>query len=229
MKLADEANRYIDEKKPWVLFKDDQRLDEVHQVCTQGINLFRTLMVYLKPIIPFTTEKAEAFLKAGELTWADASRPLLDHEIEKFQPLITRLDEKTIDAMVEDSKEDLKAKDDSGNAQSDFGPEITIDDFAKLDLRVARIVTAEHVEGADKLLRLKLDLGGPERTVFAGIKAAYDPSELEGKLVVAVANLKPREMKFGTSEGMVLAAGPGGKDIFVISPDSGAEPGMKVK
>lgn len=229
MDLADEANRYIDEKKPWVLIKDEKRLNDVHQVCSQGINLFRTLMVYLKPIIPFTAGKAEAFLNAGELSWADAAQPLLDHKIKKFQPLITRLDKKTIDAMVEDSKEDLKSKDVSGNAPSEFGPEITIDDFAKLDLRVARIAEASHVDGADKLLRLKLDVGGTERTVFAGIKEAYEPEKLEGKLVVVVANLKPRKMKFGTSEGMVLAAGPGGEDIFVISPDDGAEPGMKVK
>jgi len=228
MKLADEANRYIDEKKPWVAIKDEERLDEVHQVCTQGINLFRTLMVYLKPVIPYTAEKAETFLNAGELSWTDAAKPLLDHRIEKFEPLITRLDEKTIEAMVEDSKEDLKSKDDSGNTESEFGPEITIDDFAKLDLRVARIVEASHVDGADKLLQLKLDVGGTERTVFAGIKEAYEPEKLEGKLVVVVANLKPRKMKFGISEGMVLAAGPGGENIFVVSPDDGAEPGMKV-
>lgn len=229
MKLADEANRYIDDKKPWVAIKDDKRLDEVHGVCTQGINLFRTLMVYLKPVIPYTAEKTETFLGAGELTWTNAAEPLLDHKIENFQPLITRLDEKAINAMVEDSKEDLKSKEVTGNPAGEFGPEITIDDFAKLDLRVARVLEADHVEGADKLLRLKLDLGGAERTVFAGIKEAYDPKDLEGKLVVAVANLKPRKMKFGTSEGMVLAAGPGGADIFVVFPGDGAEPGMKVK
>ncbi|MEJ2479716.1 MAG: methionine--tRNA ligase [Acidihalobacter sp.] len=233
MGLADRANQYIDEHKPWVLIKNPERASEVQGVCTQGLNLFRVIVSYLKPVLPQLAEKAEAFFNAGELAWGDIAEPLLASRVEKFQALMTRIDTGAIEAMIEASKEDLQAS----AAPAAGGPltddpirdEIAYDDFAKVDLRVARIAKAEHVEGAEKLLRLTLDLGGETRNVFAGIKSAYDPTELEGQLTVMVANLAPRKMRFGVSEGMVLAAGPGGKDIFILNPDDGAEPGMRVK
>ncbi|WP_455385503.1 methionine--tRNA ligase [Acidihalobacter prosperus] len=233
MGLADRANQYIDEHKPWVLIKNPERAAEVQGVCTQGLNLFRVIVSYLKPVLPQLAEKAEAFFNAGELAWEDVAEPLLASRVEKFQALMTRIDPSAIEAMIDASKEDLQA----AAAPAASGPltddpirdEIAYGDFAKVDLRVARIAKAEHVEGAEKLLRLTLDLGGETRNVFAGIKSAYDPTELEGRLTVMVANLAPRKMRFGLSEGMVLAAGPGGKDIFILNPDDGAEPGMRVK
>ncbi len=233
MALADKANQYIDEKQPWVVAKEEGREQELQDICSMGINLFRVLMVYLRPILPGTAESAEAFLNVAPLQWQDATTPLLDHEINKFKALMTRVDPKKIQAMVESSKEDMQAKPQKSapaKAKQDaIADTIEFDDFAKVDLRVARITKAQAVEGADKLLQLTLDLGGETRNVFAGIKAAYDPGELEGRLTVMVANLAPRKMRFGVSEGMVLAAGPGGKDIFLLSPDEGAQPGMKVK
>jgi methionyl-tRNA synthetase len=227
MALADEANRYVNDKQPWKRIKEEGTEDEVHGVCTQAINLFRVLTVYLKPVTPALAERAEAFLNIAPLGWNDAAQPLLDHEINKFKPLLTRIEPEKIEAMLEDSKADLKEKE-SGKL-NDLAPEIEIDDFSKVDLRVARIAKAEQVEGADKLLKLTLDLGGETRNVFAGIKSAYKPEDLEGKLTVMVANLKPRKMRFGVSEGMVLAAGPGGRDLFNLEPDEGARPGMRVK
>ncbi len=233
MALADRANQYIDEKQPWVVAKEEGREQELQDICSMGINLFRVLMVYLRPILPGTAESAEAFLNVAPLQWQDATTPLLDHEINKFKALMTRVDPKKVQAMVESSKEDMQAKPQKSapaKAKQDaIADTIEFDDFAKVDLRVARITKAQAVEGADKLLQLTLDLGGETRNVFAGIKAAYDPGELEGRLTVMVANLAPRKMRFGVSEGMVLAAGPGGKDIFLLSPDEGAQPGMKVK
>ena len=230
MALADRVNQYIDEQKPWNLAKDPKRLADVQQVCTLGLNLFRVLMIYLKPVLPALAEKAENFFNIPPLAWNDLDRPLLGTRIHSFEAMLTRVERAKIDAMVEASKEDLhkphaKA---AANMEAIF-PEISYDDFAKLDLRVARIVKAEQIEGADKLLRLTLDLGGETRNVFAGIKAAYAPAQLEGKLTVMVANLAPRKMKFGVSEGMVLAAGPGGKDIWLLEPHAGAQPGMRVK
>jgi len=236
MALADIANQFIDEHKPWVLIKDDSKLDEVQQVCTAGINAFRSLCVYLKPVLPELVQQAEAFLNIDELVWADLQSPLLDHKINKFKPLMTRIEKESIDIMIDDSKASLKAEQSAQTldpssplAQDPISAEINFDDFAKLDLRVARIVDAAHVEGADKLLQLTLDLGGETRNVFAGIKSAYQPEDLKGKLTVMVANLAARKMRFGLSEGMVLAAGPGGSDLFVLNPDDGAEPGMRVK
>lgn len=242
MQLADKANQYIDAKKPWVLTKDPASEAEVHAVCTMGLNLFRQLVVYLKPVLPALAEQAEAFLKVEPLTWRNVQQPLLDHGIDTFKPLMTRIEAKDIDAMIEKTKEDLDrenataaksvATTDSAKAAADVAPiaeTITIDDFMKIDLRIAKIVKAEHVEGADKLIQLTLDIGNGERNVFAGIKSAYAPEDLEGKLTVMVANLAPRKMRFGLSEGMVLAAGPGGKDLFVLEPDQGAKPGMRVK
>ena len=234
MALADRANQYIDEKKPWVIAKQEGRERELHEVCSLGINLFRLLIGYLRPILPATAEKSEAFLQVGPLTWEDLATPLTGHGIAKFKPLMTRVESKQIEAMVEDSKEDLasqqpETRPDGPLVTDPISDTIEYPDFAKLDLRVVKILKAEQVEGADKLLQLTLDLGGETRNVFAGIKSAYNPEQLEGRMTVMVANLAPRKMRFGVSEGMVLAAGPGGKEIFVLTPDSGAEPGMRVK
>ena len=236
MLLADEANQFIDEHKPWVLVKEEGREKEVQDICSMGLNLYRVLITYLKPVLPVLAEKSEQFLNVSPLAWGDINQPLLGTKINKFKPLMTRVEKDRIEAMVEDSKESLGNEQDSQQASA-TGPlheipiayEISIDDFMKVDLRVARIEKAEQVEGADKLLQLTLDLGGEKRNVFAGIKAAYSPEDLEGRLTVMVANLAPRKMRFGVSEGMVLAAGPGGADIFILSPDEGAEPGMRIK
>ena len=234
MALADKANQFIDEHKPWILIKDDSKLDEVQQVCTAGINAFRSLCIYLKPVLPNLVADAETFLNVGELTWSDLQTPLLDHQINKFKPLMTRIESDAVERMIEESKESLEAIElsvdlDSPLAKDPISNEISFDEFAKIDLRIAKIVKAEHVDGADKLLQLTLDIGGDTKNVFAGIKSAYQPEELEGKLTVMVANLAPRKMRFGLSEGMVLAAGPGGSDLFILNPDDGAEPGMRVK
>jgi len=233
MALADKANVYIDNNKPWVLIKEEGKEAEVQAICTQGINLFRVLMTYLKPILPQTALKSEAFLNS-ELHWHTLGKPLVAHSINKFKPLMTRIEKEQIEAMVEQSTEHLeqnqKSMPASGPLVDDpIAAQIQFDDFAKVDLRVAKIIKAEHVEGADKLLQLTLDIGGETRMVFAGIKSAYEPEMLEGRLTVMVANLAPRKMKFGVSEGMVLAAGPGGKELFILSPDDGAQPGMRIK
>jgi methionyl-tRNA synthetase len=234
MALADKANQYVDEQKPWVLAKDPERLHEVQAVCTQGINMFRAIVSYLKPVLPSLAADTETFLKAGELTWDSVAKPLLTQEVNTFQALMTRIDPAMIAAMLEDNKQAMAAPAAtpvaSGALAADpISPTIEYDDFAKIDLRIAKIIKAEHVKGADKLVQLTLDLGGETRNVFAGIKSAYDPADLEGRLTVMVANLAPRKMRFGVSEGMVLAAGPGGKDLFILTPDEGAEPGMRVK
>jgi methionyl-tRNA synthetase len=227
MTLADQANRYIEDKKPWIMIKKDTEVENVQLACTQGINLFRTLMVYLTPVIPELAGKTRDLLNEDEWLWESASTPLLAHKINKFKPLLTRVEKEQVDKMVEQSKDSLGVSD--AEPATPISDEITIEDFVNVDLRVARITQAEAVEGADKLLRLTLDLGEGSRQVFAGIKAAYKPDELTGRLVIAVANLKPRKMRFGMSEGMVLAAGPGGEDVFLLSADSGATPGMRVK
>ena len=233
MALADRVNQYIDEHKPWVIAKQPGSDEQLQAVCSMGLNCFRLLVIYLKPVLPVLAEKAEHFLNIPPLAWNDAGSPLLDHEINKFIPLLTRVEKQDIDAMIEDSKEHLEATDTVVRGKPEnidpIGPQVGIEDFARIDLRVARIVKAEHVEGADKLLQLTLDIGADTRHVFAGIKSAYEPEQLEGRLTIMVANLAPRKMRFGTSEGMVLAAGPGGKEIFLLSPDSGAAPGMRVK
>ena len=237
MTLADQANQYIDEKKPWVIAKQEGGDQELQDVCSMGINLFRLLIGYLRPILPATASKSETFLQVAPMTWASLSDPLLDHGIAKFKPLMTRVESAQIEGMVEDSKEDLTTQGRQGGApapsghltQDPIAETVEFPDFAKVDLRIARIVKAGQVDGADKLVQLTLDLGGETRNVFAGIKAAYRPEDLEGRLTVMVANLAPRKMRFGVSEGMVLAAGPGGEDIFLLSPDEGAEPGMRVK
>ncbi|MDH5517374.1 MAG: methionine--tRNA ligase [Gammaproteobacteria bacterium] len=232
MALADKANQYIDDEAPWVKIKNEDTVAEVQAICTQGINMFRVLVAYLKPVMPALAEGSEAFLNCDAINWSDISKPLLSHEISQFKPLMTRIEKEKIDAIIEASRQNLstQAAAISGPLADDpISDEIEFDDFAKVDLRIARIIKAEHVKGADKLLQLTLDLGGATRNVFAGIKSAYAPEELEGKLTVMVANLKPRKMRFGMSEGMVLAAGPGGKDLWILNPDDGAQPGMKVK
>jgi len=239
MALADKANQYIDDKAPWVIAKEEGKDQELHDISSVGINLFRVLMGYLKPVLPLMAADAEVFLNIEPMTWNSQAKPLCDHSVNKFKPLMTRVEREKIDAMIEDSKEDLAAEAkviDKGAAQKTansaidpIAETIEFDDFAKVDLRIARIVKAEHVEGADKLLQLTLDIGDGTRNVFAGIKSAYQPEDLEGKLTVMVANLAARQMRFGLSEGMVLAAGPGGKDLFILNPDDGAQPGMRVK
>jgi len=230
MAVADIANQIIDAHKPWERIKEDANKTEVHQVCSFGINMYRLLIGFLKPVLPELAAKSEAFLN-DEFTWEQLynGKPLPEsHEINKFKPLITRIEKQSVDNMIEKSKQDT-----APIASDPINDEITFDDFAKLDFRIAKIVKAEHVEGADKLLQLTLDLGEAtgdvQKNVFAGIKSAYAPEDLEGRLTVVVANLAPRKMKFGVSEGMVLAAGPGEKDIFLLSPDDGAKPGMRVK
>jgi methionyl-tRNA synthetase len=225
MTLADRANQYIDERKPWVLAKDAAAKDEVVAVCTLGLNLFRSLIVWLKPVIPAVAARAEKFLGGDELTWSDTERPLLDRRIERFEPLLQRVEAETIQAILNDTQRGKATM----PTDTQNGSEIDLEQFQKVDLRIARIVAAKHVDGADKLLELELDLGDDRRTVFAGIRSAYDPATLAGKHVVVVANLKPRKMRFGTSQGMVLAAGDGGKDIFLLSPDAGARAGMQVR
>ncbi|WP_295434706.1 methionine--tRNA ligase [uncultured Thiodictyon sp.] len=249
MFVADQANQYIDARAPWTVAKQPGCEAELQDICTQGLNLFRLLIGWLKPILPGTATDSEAFLQVPPLTWADLDRPLLDHLIAPFKPLMTRVEPAQVAALLEASKEDLTGAgasrpgasadetppaadqtDTSAHlARDPLAPTIDFDTFAKVDLRVARIVAADRVDGADKLLALRLDLGGETRQVFAGIRAAYDPAALVGRLTVMVANLAPRKMRFGVSEGMVLAAGPGGADIFILTPDDGAEPGMKVK
>lgn len=237
MALADKANAYIAEKAPWQLAKQEGKEAEVQAVCTMGLNLFKVLMTYLAPVVPEMARQTEAFLGAP-LDWGSTPEPLLGHTINAFKPMIARIQPKEVKAMIDASKEQTggtQAKPGApqnlsvSSAREEKDDTIQIDDFLKIDLRVARIEKAEQVEGADKLLRLSLNLGDSERQVFAGIKSAYAPEDLVGKLTVVVANLAPRKMKFGLSEGMVLAAGPGGKDIFLLSPDDGAQPGMKVK
>lgn len=232
MALADVANRYVDEQAPWVVAKEEGRDADLQAICSMGINLFRVLMTYLKPVLPALTERTEAFLNT-ELTWDSIEQPLLDHQINVFKALFNRIDLDKVSEMVASSKEDMAATTAAVTgplADDPIQETISFDDFAKVDMRIALIQQADFVEGSDKLLKLKLDLGGETRHVFSGIRSAYpDPKVLEGRLTVMVANLAPRKMRFGISEGMVMAAGPGGNDIFLLSPDNGAQPGMQVK
>jgi methionyl-tRNA synthetase len=244
MSLTDRANLYIDRHKPWLAAKESSRREEVRAVCTQGINLFRVLVQYLKPVMPDLGARAETFLGSQAARWDDVASPLLDRRVQPYEALATRVDPKAVQALLSASAESLKpaevpsaastaaqpraASQPAASSGPDAIARISIEEFAKLDLRVARIDAAEFVDGADKLLKLTVDLGGEQRTVFAGIRSAYEPGKLVGRLTVLVANLEPRKMRFGISEGMVLAAGPGGAEIFLVAPDAGAEPGMKV-
>ncbi|KPW33942.1 Methionine--tRNA ligase [Pseudomonas coronafaciens pv. atropurpurea] len=239
MALADRANAYIAEKAPWALAKQEGKQDEVQAVCALGINLFRQLVIFLKPVLPNLAADAEQFLNVAPLTWEDHKTLLVNHQLNPFSALMTRIDPAKVEAMATASREDLTAtQTDTGAApvgngeltKEPLSAEIDFDTFAAVDLRVALILKAEHVEGADKLLRLTLDIGDEQRNVFSGIKSAYpNPSELEGRLTMMIANLKPRKMRFGISEGMVMAAGPGGEEIYLLSPDSGAKPGQRIK
>lgn len=233
MELADEANTYIAEAEPWVLAKQHGRDQEVLDICSVGINLFRQLMVYLAPVVPAMAEQARVFLNLDTLDWASRHEVLANHDINKFKPLMTRIERSSIDAMLEASKEDLAAEQKLKEAprgplvDDPIAEEISFDDFTKVDLRIARIASANYVKGADKLLQLTLDLGGETRSVFSGIRSSYAPEALEGRLTIMVANLAPRKMRFGVSEGMVLASA-NDAGIYLLSPDDGAEPGQRV-
>ncbi len=231
MQIADMANEYIADQEPWKLAKDEAKAEEVIGICSLGINLFRLIMIYLQPVLPDMAAKVSEFLN-DELLWTEDPAPLLDHQINKFSPLMQRIELATVEKIVEQSKETLKkaevkAPASGPLANEPIADEIEFPDFAKVDLRVAKIADASHVEGADKLLQLTLDLGGETRNVFSGIKSSYRPEELVGRHTVMVANLKPRKMRFGMSEGMVLCAADG-DDIYLLDVDSGAKPGMRV-
>ena len=258
MRLADIANEYVNREAPWALAKQEEQEAKLHGVCTVSMNLFRRITIYLKPILPKLAEQVEAFLNVEPLSWSDTERHLFGHRINDYSHLATRIDQKQIDAMIEANKESLvsppspvrhsEAQQHQPSPQSSpasgrggeregqssipapIAETISIDDFSKVDLRVAKIVNAEHVEGAEKLLKLTLDIGEENpRTVFAGIKSVYDPEKLKGRMTVMVANLAPRKMKFGLSEGMVLAASGETPGLFILSPDDGAQPGMRIK
>jgi len=230
MALADSANEYIAAQEPWKLNKDPDQKQKVQDICSLGINMFRVILTYLKPVLPAMSEAGEAFLN-DSLSWESVNQPLVEHQINPFKPLMQRIEKERVDAMVEASVQDLpKAIENTISgplADEPLADEISFDDFIKVDLRVALIVKAEHVEGADKLLKLTLDIGGETRLVFSGIKSSYDPQSLQGRLTVLVANLAPRKMRFGISEGMVLAAADK-KGIYLLEPDSGAQPGQRV-
>lgn len=244
MKLTDAANAYVAEAAPWVVAKDDTKAAELHAICSNALEMFRLLTIYLKPVLPNIAAAVEAFLNVPPLTWADVTQGLGAQTIQAYSHMVTRLEGKQIEAMVEANKENLqaaapakgenkvdaKAETKAEVKSSEEGDYISIDDFTKVDLRIAKIVSAEHVEGAEKLLKLLLDIGEEKpRQVFAGIKSAYDPATLVGRLTVMVANLAPRKMKFGMSEGMVLAASDERGGPYILSPDSGAQAGMRVK
>ena len=229
MALADLANQYIDDKKPWVIAKAENQDQELHEVCSMGINLFRVLVAYLKPVVPVLAQESELFLNIESQLWPTEFEPLTGHTINQFKPLMTRVDPAKVAAVVEASKESMAPVAVVEKKHEPIAKTIAFDDFAKLDLRVAKIIKAEAVDGADKLLQLTVDIGDETRTILAGIKSAYTPESLTGRLVVVVANLEPRKMRFGLSEGMVIAAGPGGEDIWVLAPDEGAQVGMRIK
>ncbi|OYY51321.1 MAG: methionine--tRNA ligase subunit beta [Halothiobacillus sp. 28-55-5] len=239
MALADLVNQYIDEKKPWTMAKTPETLPDVQGVCTDGLNAFRILMTYLTPVLPEMSAKAAQFLNLPTLRWEAIAAPLVAHTINPFEPLMTRIEQTATDALLAATHQEAQALMQATTPPSaepkkvpiePIAPEIGIDAFTAIDLRIARIVHAEHVEGAAKLLKLTLDIGEENpRQVFAGIKSAYDPAALIGRHTVMVANLKPRQMKFGLSEGMVLAASQGDGGLFILSPDAGAAPGMRVK
>lgn len=232
MALADQANQYIAELAPWQLTKTPGNEQQIHDACSLAVNLFRVLTIYLAPVLPGLSQQVAKFLNVSPLVWDDHKTYLRNHIINKFNPLLTRITEEQIAAMSEEAKKNIEHKEiDTATEEpkGPFKPEITIDDFMKLDLRIAEIKSAEHVDGADKLLQLQLDVGGINRQVFAGIKSAYAPEDLVGKKAIFVANLKPRKMRFGLSEGMVLCASDENSRPYLISPEDGAVAGMVVK
>ena len=241
---TDNANAFVDQVKPWELSKQANKESDLHQCCSEAINIFRLLTIYLKPVLPRLATQVETLLNVPPFKWADAQSWLpAGHKINEYKHLMTRVDAKQIAALTEANKESLNPATPAPHSQQRHAQHqenaveaatepvhISIDDFSKIDLRIARIANAEHVEGADKLLKLTLDVGElGTKQVFAGIKSAYDPATLVGRLTVMVANLAPRKMKFGMSEGMVLAASGEAPGLFILSPDSGAQPGMRVK
>ena len=241
MALADRANEFVDQQAPWALKKQPEKLEELRRVCTVILNLYRQIVIYLAPVLPQLVEQSRALLSAPLTHWDEAKQPLLAVKLGEFSHLMQRVDPKKLVAMIEESKPEAppaaapeagatpSADDGAALAAEPLAPECSIDDFTKVDLRVARVINAEHIPEANKLLKLTVSLGGDTtRTIFAGIKAAYEPEKLIGRLVVIVANLAPRKMKFGVSEGMVVAAGAGGKEVYVLEPDSGAKPGHRV-
>jgi methionyl-tRNA synthetase len=249
MALADRANEYVDRMQPWALAKQPADAQRLREVCTVCLNLFRQVVVYLAPVLPELATRSSEFLRASVATWQDAQTPMLGHDIGEYQHLMRRVEPSNVQALVaasvvtpvSDATTPAATQPGNNAAVTEFNDDgaaltaeplaeqCTIDAFNAVDLRVARVLHAEEVAAAKKLLKLTLTLGGEHtRTVFAGIKAAYDPAQLVGRLVVMVANLKPREMKFGTSEGMVIAAGPGEREVFLLAPDSGAKPGQRV-
>jgi methionyl-tRNA synthetase len=257
MELADRANPYVEAAEPWNLAKDPERSQELQDTCSVALNLFRQIVIYLSPVLPVLAEKTETLLGEKIEHWNQASQPLTGTPVAPFEHMMQRVNEKDVNAMIDESKERSESEsvepaadevvqdqqdtpgqpDEPAVSQEDGQPlldepladEITIDEFAKVDLRVARVIAAGHVEGADRLLQLTLSLGGNEqRNVFAGIKQAYEPEQLVGRLVVMVANLAPRQMRFGISEGMVTAAGPGGSEVFLLGLDDGAQPGQRI-
>jgi methionyl-tRNA synthetase len=229
MALCDRANQYVDLRKPWALAKQPGSAAEVQGVCTQGLNLFRTLMIYLQPVLPDMALKVQRFFQEPPWSWDSAAAPLLGTSILPYEPLATRLDPKAVARLIEPEPRAADAAT-LAAATAVEGNLISIDEFLRVDLRVAKVLSAELIAGADKLLKLRLDVGElGEREIVAGLRAAYDPASLIGRLIVVVANLEPRKMRFGTSQGMMLAAGPGGKEIFALSPDAGATPGMRIK
>ena len=245
VELADRANPFVENAEPWKLKKDPEKASQLQDVCTVALNLFRQIVVYLQPVLPELAKQTGELLNDEIRHWDQAQTPLVGTPVNKFKHMLKRIDQKDIDKMTEETKDEAAEaaaadapQDDPGAKYNDsaqpmvdepLAEECTIDDFVKVDLRVARVVAAEHVPEARKLLKLTLSLGGDHRRqVFAGIKAAYDPEKLVGRLVVMVANLKPRQMKFGLSEGMVCAAGPGGEDVFLMALDEGAQPGQRV-
>jgi methionyl-tRNA synthetase len=235
MRLADRATEYVEGKAPWKLRKEPGREEEVREVCSVALNLFRQLVIYLAPITPTLSAEGRALLgEQGAPAWDDVRTPLLGVTVAPFKHLMKRVEPAQLQAIVAASQQaaepDAVAAEGPPLAGEPLGETCTIDEFGRIDLRVARIVAACHVDGADKLLEIEVSLGGDEsRTVFAGIKKAYEPEALVGRLTVVVANLAPRKMKFGTSEGMILAAGPGGAELFLLSPDDGAVPGQRIK
>ena len=252
MALADKANKFVDDRQPWVIRKDPAKADELRDVCTITLNLFRQIVTYLAPVLPGLAKQTEELLNRPISNWSESQTPLTGTLVSPFTHLMKRMETKQVEAMIEDSKQDMAAEQavapatpgppsvefhtadqwkDAGDALANepLAEECTIEDFVKVDLRVARIIEANHVPTANKLLQLTLSLGGGEtRNVFAGIKAAYKPEDLVGRLVICVANLKPRQMKFGLSQGMVCASGSGGSEVFLLSPDTGSVPGQRV-
>ena len=242
MGLAERANPYVEDRKPWDLRKDPAKARELQDVCTVALNLFRQIAVYLTPVLPRLAQQTGELLNDPIRSWDQSQRPLVGTSVSKFTHMLRRVEEKDVLAMLDESKQTAGGAVASATVSADqstdtgdalaaepLAPECTIDDFTKVDLRVARVISAEDVPDAKKLLKLTLSLGGgTTKTVFAGIKEAYKPEDLIGRLVVCVANLAPRKMKFGVSEGMVTAAGPGGSEVFLLAVDSGAVPGQRV-